>query len=129
MAKPDSLEVVVREHVRPVFASPEGVDPRSGPLVPFCPPGARDLPVCDVAHEDMPEHILALAADRRSPLSPHELLARQGVQALFRVGPLDSTDRGRGAEPEHLAEHGGVLQQLFLAGWQGIEARGNDPLQ
>src|SRR5207249_6616275 len=106
---------------RTVFASPEGVDPRSGPLVPLCPPSARDLPVRDVSYEDVPEHVLTLAGDRRSPLAPHELLARQGMQLLFRLGPIDSTDRGRGAEPEHLAEHGGILQELFLAGVQGVE--------
>ena len=67
------------------------------------PLGARNLPVRDIADQDVLERELRLAVDRAAPRALHELLLLQRMQLL-----LADTER---AEPEHLADHRRVLQQ------------------
>ena len=112
--------VVVRNHLCVILGTTERLDPLGGTRVLLRPLGARNLPVRDVAHQDMLERELRLAGDRAAPRALHELLLLQRVQAL-----LADTER---AEPEHLAQHRGVLQHRLLLRRQPIQARGDDPL-
>jgi hypothetical protein len=52
-----------------------------GPLRP------RDLPVGDVAHEEVAERVLDFLGDRAGALAPDELLPLEGVQEPLEVGP------------------------------------------
>jgi hypothetical protein len=75
---------------------------------------ARDLPVCDVSDQSVPKRILRLARDRCLTLALGKLSAYEPVQR-----PLDRVTVGAGkvsdaARPEHLAENGGVLEEVLL---------------
>ena len=112
--------VVVRNHLRVILGTTERLDPLGGTRVFLRPLGARNLPVRDVAHQDVLERELRLTGDRAAPRALHELLLLQRVQAL-----LADTER---PEPEHLAQHRGVLQRRLLLRRQPVQARGDDPL-
>ena len=92
---------MVRNHLGVIFRTTERLDPLGGTRVFLRPLGARNLPVGDVAHQDVLERELRLAGDRTAPRALQELLLLQRVQAL-----LTDTER---PEPEHLAKHRGVL--------------------
>ena len=68
--------------------------------------GAWDLSVRDVAHEQVLERVLGFTLDRAPPRTLHELLLLQRVQLLLR--------RVERAEPEHLSDDRGVLQDCLL---------------
>ncbi len=77
---------------------------------------ARDLAVGDVANEHVAEGVLGLARDGGAPLAADELLALERVQALLDCPALAPAERRERAEPEDLADDGGVLEQLLLLG-------------
>ena len=108
-SQPQRLEVVVGKHLGLVLRASEGLDPRRRALVPLRPGPARDLPVGDVADQQVPERVLLVAGDRRAALTQHELLTREGVQPLLAFAPLQPSDCARRAEPEDLPEDGRVL--------------------
>ena len=85
-------QVVVREQLGVSSARPERLDPLRRAPVLLGPRGARDLAVGDVAHEHVPERVLALAGDRRAALAADELLALERVQPF-----LDAPARSRPA--------------------------------
>ena len=84
-----------------------GLDPRRRGDVTRGSRGSRELPVGDVAGQDVPERVLGLALDRGTPGRTHELLARELPQRLGdlgevafahlcdRTGPEDLPDRRR----------------------------------
>jgi hypothetical protein len=88
--------------------------------------GARDLSIGDVADEDMPEGVFGLAAYRRPPLAPHEVLPRERVQSSLMV--VIACDRLQGAGPEDLADNRRILEQRLFLARQTVEARGDHPL-
>ena len=116
----ERVGVMVRNHLCMVFGTTERFDPLGGTHVFLRPLRARNLPVRDIANEDVLERELRLAGNRASPRALHELLLLQRVQTL-----LADTER---PEPEDLAEHRGVLQRRLLLRGQPVEARGDDPL-
>ena len=75
----------------------------------------RDLPVGDVADQRMPERILGLVGNGAAPFPPDEALALERVEPTLDVTPLGPLATER-ADPEDLADHGGVLEQVFSAG-------------
>ena len=88
----ECLQIVVREHLRVVFAPGQLLDPCRRREVLGGPLGARDLAVGDVAHEQVAEGVLALAGDRARTLAADELLALELVQRS-----LESSGRCRPA--------------------------------
>ena len=94
-------------------------------LGPGC---TRDLVVGDVADQHVTEGVLVLASDRRSALAADELLPLEGMQPLLRFVPFAAADGADRSEPEDLAEHRRVLEELLLFGWEPVEARGDDSL-
>ena len=55
--------VVVRNHLGVIFRTTERLDPLGGTRVLLRPLGARNLPVRDIAHQDMLERELRLAGN------------------------------------------------------------------
>src|SRR5207244_11048785 len=102
------------------------VDPRRGKAVLFGAGRARDLAVSDVADQEMPERVLGLARDRSTPLAPDEFLSGQATKSVLDLRFGDTADRRECARPEHLAEHGGVLQQRLLLGGQRVQTSRDD---
>ena len=94
-------------------------------LGPGC---TRDLVVGDVADQHVTEGVLVLASDRRSALAADELLPLEGMQPLLRFVPFEAADGAHRSEPEDLAEHRRVLEELLLFGREPVEARGDDAL-
>ena len=76
----------------------------------------------------MPEAVLGLVRHRGAAFRPDELLARERVQAALDRGPFAPADRHERREPEHLPEHGSVLQQDLLGGRKRVQPGGDDPL-
>src|SRR5690242_12998105 len=119
---------MVREHLRVVLGTAERVEPRSRALVPLGAGAARDLAVGDLADEHVAERVLLLPADRGTALPAHELLPLERVQPLPGSLQLVVSDRAYGTEPEDLAEHRRVLEELLLLGRKPVEAGGDDSL-
>ena len=116
---------VVREHLRVILGTAEARDPLGGRAMSPGTVGTGDLPVRDVADERVGEGELALALERRAALATDEALALERVQRRRR-GICVAPHRAR---PEHLADDGGVLEQLLLGVGQAVEPRGDDPLE
>src|SRR5439155_11518224 len=106
----------------------ERLDPAGGAAVPVRARRTRDLPVRDVADEQVPEGVLRLGGDRGRARAAYELLALERVQQLFGLPARDAVDRLDGAEPEHLADDGGILEQALLLPGERVEPRRDDPL-
>ena len=106
---------MVREHVRQVLCPVAGLalDPSRSGLVANGSRGARHLPVADVPDQHVPEPVLLLALHRRRTGGPHQLLAGQLVQRLLDLAQLAASHLGHRSRPEHLADHGCVLQQAL----------------
>ena len=88
------------------------------------PVGARDLPVRDVTDEHVQERILGLVRHRRPAGALHELLSLERMQKLLDVLARAAVDQA--AEPEDLAEHGRVLEQLLLGRGKAVDPRRDD---
>jgi hypothetical protein len=110
----------MRDHLRVVLCASERLDPLGRPQVLQRPVRPRDLPVGDVADEDVPERVLRLAFDGAATGPLHELLLAQDMQLLFR--------RAERAQPEDFPDDGRVLQQRLLLGRERIESRRDDSL-
>src|SRR5205814_2581657 len=106
----EGLQIVVCEHLGQVLdpLTRLALDPGSGSAMAARPLRARDLGVGNVANEQMPERVLALALHRARPGGADELLAGELVQRRLYLGRVTTADLGHGAGPEHLAEHGRV---------------------
>jgi hypothetical protein len=72
--------------------------------------------------------VLALARNRRAPRPLHELLPLEPVQHLLRIPARDPADALDRAEPEHLPDDRGILQQRLLFRGQRVESRRDDSL-
>ena len=117
----EGAHVVVREKLGPVLRPHARLEPLGGPLVPLSSGRAGDLPIRDVAHEDVPERVLLIALDRGAPVTSHELLAFERAQRV--VHALGRTARAeQRAAPKHLSDDSGVLHQLLLRSRQCVKA-------
>ena len=99
-----------------------GFQPVRGCQVLCRTPRTRDLLVGDVSDEQVPEPVLRLALHRRLAGGPHELLACELVQRpldLVRIAVAHGADR---AGPEHLAQHGRVLEEGLALLGERVEA-------
>ena len=85
----ERLEVVVRQHLGVVLAAAELLDPTGGREVLCGTLGARDLPVGNVADEQVAEGELALVDDGARSLAAHELPPLESVEALLQLGGVD----------------------------------------
>ena len=115
---------MVGEHLGVVFRAPKALDPLCDAAVLLGTVGAGDLPVGDVANEGVCKRELGLAFDGRAFLAAHESLALERVQGRRRVRAV-----ANGRRPEHLADDGGVAQQILLGVGQPVEAGRDDSLE
>src|SRR5207247_3936978 len=76
---------VMGEHLSAVLgaAAAERIDPLGGKPMLVRATCSRDLRVGNIAHEQVPEGVLALARHRAAPLAADELLALERVQPLL----------------------------------------------
>ena len=95
-----------------VLASAELLDPAGGEEVLLRPLASGNLAVGDVADEQMPEGVFAVALDSASALATDELLALERVQSV--VERLPAGQRGQRTGPEARADHRGVLEHRLL---------------
>ena len=118
------------EHLGPVLGTVgrQRLEPLGGEAVAFGTGRTWDLAVRDVAHQQVEERVLRLTRDRRVPLAADELLAAEGVQPFLDDRARQLRDRDQCALPDDLAEDGRVLQELLLLLRQGVEPRGDHPL-
>ena len=105
------------------------LDPGGRGAVPARALRPGDLAVGDIADEQMPEGVLALALHRAHPGRADELLASQLVQRKFELGLIAAADLGQRAHPEHLPEHGRVLKQALPIRRERVQAGGDQRLQ
>ena len=87
------------EHVRQILDALPGLclHPRCGGPVLAGARGSRDLPVRDVADEDVPERVLALAFHRAPACRAYELPARQLVKRELDLALVEVAHRGQRA--------------------------------
>ena len=90
---------------------------------------ARDLAVGDVADEQVPERVLALAFHRAHPSRANELLTGKLVQGELKLALVAAADLGQSAHPEHLPEHGCVLEQALPLRRKRVQTGGDQSLQ
>ncbi len=124
-------QVVMGEHVGEIvgaFARPP-FDPCGRRAVLGCPHRAGNLLVADVADQRVPEAVLVLTLHCGHAHRADELLPRQLVQRLLELVQVATAHRGDCAGPEHLADHGGVLQECLPVGAQRVETGGDQRLQ
>ena len=97
LGKLERLQVVVGEHLGLILGSAERLDPGRRLPVFERAGSAGDLPVRDVADEQVAEDELAFRGDRRDAGAPEELLALEREQQLLGLRPGDAADRLDGA--------------------------------
>ena len=97
----ECLQVVVGEHLGQVLdpLACLALDPGGRGAVPARPLRPRDLAVGDVADEQVPERVLALALHRARPGRADELLAGQLVQRQLELAPVAAADLGQRHRP------------------------------
>ena len=78
--------------------------------------GARELGVGDVADEGVTKGELALAGYGGLTLAPHHVAPGKIVKPTLRRLAITVIQGRDGTGPEHLADHGGVGQQLLRSG-------------
>src|SRR5438552_14215635 len=115
---------MVREHLGAVVAPvrSERLDPLGGGAVQVDTARARDLPVRDVADEQVQERVLRLARNGGAAVAADELLPLESVQWLLERGRRRTTDCGERRGPVDLAEHRSDLDELLLLGRERVEA-------
>ena len=74
----------------------------------------------------MPEGELVLALDGRNAYRAHELPAGELVQVAAYLVAVSAPDGGDGAEPEHAADDGSVVEQRLELGSQRVEPGGDE---
>ena len=114
----ERLQVVMGEHLGQVLdpLACLALDPGGRRAVTARPLRPRDLAVGDVAHEQVPERVLALPLHRARPGGADELLAGKLVQRQLELARVAAAHLGQRARPEHLPEHGRVLEQALALG-------------
>ena len=78
----DCSHVVMREHLGVILGTAERIDPLRGTTVFVGAGGARDLPVGDVAYQQVPEGVFLVVLDRRPPFASNEVLALEGMERV-----------------------------------------------
>ena len=119
----ERLAGVVGEHLGQVLDAPAGFlfEPGRGFEVLAGSLRTGDLAVGDVAYEQMPEAELLFGFHRGSTGGTDELLTRQFMQCTLDLSGVAITHVGERAGPEHLADHGGVLEQALAIGSERVE--------
>ncbi len=126
----ERLDVVIGEHVAQVVDAVSGLafDPGNCGPMPGGPAVARNLGVADVAHQKVPEAVFLLPLHRAVAGGPHQLLARQLVEGELDVARVALSHAGESSGPEHLADHGGVLEHALALGRERVQAGGDQGL-
>src|SRR5215208_5615337 len=117
--------VMMRDHLRPVLRTAQGLDPLRDQAVLLGPLGARDLAVRDVADEHVAKGVLLVVLDRGATLAPDEALALERVQRGW-IGTHAIGERRQGSRPEDLSHHSGVLEQHLLVSRKAVQPRRDD---
>jgi hypothetical protein len=127
----ERLQVVVGEHLGHVLdpLARLALDPGCRGTVATCPLRPRDLAVGNVAHEQVPERVLALPFHRARPGRADELLAGKLMQRQLEFALVPVADLGQRAHPKDLAEHGRVLEQALAVRRERVQAGGDQCLQ
>ena len=115
--------VVVGEHVGDVLDPAGGLplEPARGRDMPGGARGAGELPVGDVADEDVAERVLVLAVDRGSPCGGDELTAGKLGERRADSVEVAVAHRRHSTRPEDLPDHGGVGEKRLHVGVEGVE--------
>jgi hypothetical protein len=122
---------VVGEHLGQILdpLARFALDPGCRGAVATCPLRPRDLAVGNVAHEQVPERILALPFHRARAGRADELLAGKLVQGQLEVTRLATADLSQGAHPKDLADYGRVLKQALAFRRERVQTGGDERLQ
>ena len=91
----------------------------------------RNLPVRDVAHQDVLERVLVLARDasrRRCAGRSRDARASRGPVGIGRRYPVVGAEVSDGAGPEDRADDGCVVCQLLVASFEPVEPRADQAL-
>jgi hypothetical protein len=104
----------------------QGLDPLRGGLMLGHTFGARNLSVRHFAHEQVPERVFRLVADRQPCRALNEALPLEDVQLLFGYRPRPPVDDA--PEPEGLAEDGSILEKSLLLGRKEVQPGRDDAL-
>ena len=114
--------VVVGQQLGPVLGPVGGKrgDPLGRPAVLVGPGPPRELPVGDVADQDVAEGVLGLPRHRRAALGAQELAGLEDLDLApdGLAGPAGQG--GQRAQPDHRPEHRGVGQHRLLVGAEGV---------
>ena len=87
-----------------------------------------DLAVGHVADQDMAERVLLGARHRAPPRPLDEVLPLERVERLLELPPIAAAQPDERCAPEHLPDHGGVLQQTLLLRRKPVEPARDDAL-
>ena len=117
---------MVRERLGVFVGTAEGFDPFRGAAMLLGPIRSGNLPIGDVANEDVQERVLGVVRHRRRPRTLHEALSIQSMESRLRYTAIAAVHNS--AEPEDFAQNGCVLKQGFLVLSEPIEARRDDSL-
>jgi hypothetical protein len=90
--------------------------------------GPGDLPVADLADQNVGEHVFRLASHRGAAGRADEFLAVQLMQHRPNLGLAVAAHVCDGASPEHHAHHRGVLQHAFALGGESIQPGSDQPM-
>src|SRR5439155_26273550 len=82
-AQLERLQVVMGEHLRVIVGPSEPAYPFGRSAMSLHAFRAWDLPVRDVAHEQMAKRVFELPGDRAGTLAPQELLPLERMQPLL----------------------------------------------
>ncbi len=116
----DELRVVVRAAERP--------DPFRGDSMSLAALGPRHLRIGGVADQHVPECVLDLALDARSPLLANELALLELAQGAVDLGSRGRTHCRHRPQPKGRPDDGRVLEQPLVRGFQAVEPGGDDAL-
>ena len=108
--KVECREIVVGDRLGVVVGPAQRLDPLRRDPVLLSSVGPRDLPVCDVSDEDVPERPLAVIRDRRGLRMRYELLPLECSKTFLDRPAVERGDGGEASRPEHLANHCGGLE-------------------
>src|SRR6266571_511353 len=106
--KLERARVVVREHFRVIVRTPERFDPFRSATMLAGARSTRNLPIRDIANENVAERMLRFVRNGRLPSALHESLALECMQMLLGFDARAPVDEP--AEPEDLSEHRCVLE-------------------
>ena len=94
----------------------------------LCPSPPRDLTVCNIADEDVPERVLRLADNRGASVAPNEVFALEREQTLLDPPARQTAKRDQSPGPKGPSDDRCILEERLLTDRKSIEAGCNDGL-